>query len=40
VESRYIIGAYAANPTALEAFSKVSDLPVELNNDMFFYGGY
>ena len=40
VESRYIIGTYVANQTALEVFSKVSDLPVELNDNMFFYGGY
>lgn len=40
VESRYIKGAYIANQTALEAFSKVSNLPAELNNDIFFYGGY
>jgi hypothetical protein len=40
VESRYIIGAYAASRTGLDAFQKVCGLPVEINTDLFFYGGY
>ena len=40
VESRYIIGAYVASRTGLDAFKKVCDLPGEINTDLFFYGGY
>lgn len=37
IESRYIIGAYVASRIAQDAFKKVSNLPVEINNSLFFY---
>ncbi len=40
VESQYIIGAYVANQTASDEFKKVFDLSVEINSNLFFYGGY
>ncbi len=40
VESRYIIGAYVANPTALEKFRKTCNLSASVNSNLFFYGGY
>ena len=36
VESRYIIGAYVANKIALDAFSKITDLEVEIKGSLFF----
>ncbi|MBI5150384.1 MAG: DUF4433 domain-containing protein [Candidatus Omnitrophica bacterium] len=36
VEPRYIIGAYVANQTALDAFKRISDLPVEIKGSLFF----
>ena len=36
VESRYIIGAYVANKIALDAFSKIADLEVEIKGSLFF----
>ena len=36
VESRYIIGAYVANEIALNAFSKICNLTVEINHNLFF----
>ncbi|OGX38469.1 MAG: hypothetical protein A3D87_04830 [Omnitrophica WOR_2 bacterium RIFCSPHIGHO2_02_FULL_50_17] len=36
VEPRYIIGAYVANQTALDAFKRISDLQVEIKRSLFF----
>ena len=36
VESGYIVGAYVANRIALDAFTNVSSLAVEIKSDFFF----
>ncbi len=36
VKSRYIIGAYAANRVASEAFKQISNLHVEIKSGLFF----
>lgn len=40
VESRYIIGAYVANQTALEKFRTTCDLSATVKTNLFFFGGY
>lgn len=40
VKSGYIIGAYAANKTALDQLKGICQFPSQINTDLFFYGGY
>ncbi len=36
ISPKYIVGVFVANKTAFDYFKKVSNLPVEIKNGLFF----